>query len=77
MFLEEAATRRCGSEVILGCNWGAAVGSTGIKKKPEYYVLIQEKVSNKCGTRAVSYTQETQASRPVIAATQGSCHAGP
>lgn len=44
--------------------------SNWIMKKPEYCVLIQGKVSNKCGTGAVSYTQETQVSRPVIAATQ-------
>lgn len=46
------------------------MGSNWIMKKPEYSVLIQEKVLNKCGTRAVSYTQETQASRPVIVVTQ-------
>lgn len=39
-------------------------------EKPEYYMLIQVKVSNKCRTRDVSYTQETQASRPLVAATQ-------
>lgn len=31
-------------------------------------MLIQVKVSNKCGTGTASYTQETQASRPLMVA---------
>lgn len=58
MFLEEAAARRCGLEVILGCI-RAAVGSNWIMKKSEYCVFIQGKVSSKCGTGADSYTGNT------------------